>query len=774
MTSQRQFSLWKSLPVFLLGHRRLVLLLFFLLTLLFARGIPRLYIDNSLEGLFLESDPDLGVLNATVQEYGTELGMVVAFRPGEVFRNEFLHLADRLTREILQVEGVDDVYSVTRMDHIEAEGAEIRVCPLVPDLPASPEKMREARKNALEDPFVTGQILSEDGSTAALVIQFTHNIGDVNKTLAAVDDIQGILREQVGSSCEYHVSGLVAITAFMNRYCLMDLVTFLPVGIAIVFVILLAVFRTLAAVLTTLGAILLSVVWTLGLMGLMNVPITVTTTMLPVLILVIGVSDAVHLITQYYEGIAGGRQREDALKNAVYKVGTPCFLTSVTTAMGFSSLLLSNLRPVRDFGLYAALGIFFAFLIFIFLVPVFLSFLAPPRSGAVERLRAGRTTRVMERIAALTERHPWPVLFLSVGIIGLAAFGIVRIRVDTNYYEYFYESDPIVRSIRFIDRNLTGIEPLRILLHTQEPDGVKDPAFLEKVDALESYLQAYPEVSRVFGLPDPLRRMNRLLNEDRPEYEVLPGSREAAAQYLLLLSLAGGDEMLGFLTNADYSSVQVVAMLRLVGTTREGEILRELRQYLKERFSPEVSFELTDAAVLNPTLAHHLVNSQFKTFFLAFMLIFGAMTFLFRSVRVGLLTIVPNVLPVLVTAGLMGFAGITLNVVTVMVASIAIGIAVDDTIHILTRYRIERLETRDPSEAMRHTLASSGRAVVFTSVVFTAGFMITFFSRFKLPCHFGILCASIMVGALVADLLLLPALLRLTRPFKRMHETPGA
>lgn len=313
------------------------------------------------------------------------------------------------------------------------------------------------------------------------------------------------------------------------------------------------------------------------------------------------------------------------------------------------------------------------------------------------------------------------------------------------------------------------MEPLRILLHTHEPDGVKDPRFLEKVDALEAYLRAYPEVSRVFGLPDPLRRMNRLLNEDRPEYEVLPGSREATAQYLLLLSLAGGDEMLGFLTNADYSTVQVVAMLRLVGTTREGEILRELKRYLAEHFGPDgVTYELTDAAVLNPTLAHHLVNSHFETFGLAFVLIFGAMTLLFRSVRVGLLSIVPNVLPVLLTAGILGFAGITLNVVTVMVASIAIGIAVDDTIHILTRYRLERLEAPGPGEAMRRTLASSGRAVVFTSVVFTSGFMITFFSQFKIPFHFGILCASIMVGALLADLLILPALLRVVRPFRRV------
>jgi len=313
------------------------------------------------------------------------------------------------------------------------------------------------------------------------------------------------------------------------------------------------------------------------------------------------------------------------------------------------------------------------------------------------------------------------------------------------------------------------VEPLRILLHTHEPDGVKDPRFLEKVDALEAYLRAYPEVSRVFGLPDPLRRMNRLLNEDRPEYEVLPGSREATAQYLLLLSLAGGDEMLGFLTNADYSTVQVVAMLRLVGTTREGEILRELKRYLAEHFGPDgVTYELTDAAVLNPTLAHHLVNSHFETFGLAFVLIFGAMTLLFRSVRVGLLSIVPNVLPVLLTAGILGFAGITLNVVTVMVASIAIGIAVDDTIHILTRYRLERLEAPGPGEAMRRTLASSGRAVVFTSVVFTSGFMITFFSQFKIPFHFGILCASIMVGALLADLLILPALLRVVRPFRRV------
>ena len=353
--------------------------------------------------------------------------------------------------------------------------------------------------------------------------------------------------------------------------------------------------------------------------------------------------------------------------------------------------------------------------------------------------------------------------------MALGLYGITKIRVDTKFYDYFYESDPFVQSIQFIDRNLTGIEPLRILLHTGKEGGTKDPKFLKKVDALETFLRAYPEVSRVNAMPDLIRRMHRLMHRDDPEYDRLPESREVTAEYLFLLSLAGGDELMELLANDDLSTAHVVAMLRLVGTTRQEEILRDLERYLSEHFRADVSFQVTGAAAMNATIANHLVRSQIKTFAVAFVLIFCSMTLLFRSIQIGLISIIPNIIPITLTAGLMGFSGISLNVVTVMVASVAIGIAVDDTIHILARYRIEFGEGPDPEDAMKRTLLSSGRAVVFTSIVLMAGFLIPLFSKFRLPCYFGILAATTMVGALFGDLLLIPAILRVAKPFARIR-----
>ena len=769
MTSETDPLFLKRIAIFVLGRRRLCLLVFALITALFASGIPNLYIDNSMNNLFLAEDPNLELFDATIEEYGTELGMVIAFRPGKVFENEFLQTLDRVTQRIRDVENVERVFSLTHLDHIQARGEEIWIGPLVQHIPSPPDALKEAKERALADPFVKGNVLSGDASTTAVAIRFAYLPDDDTYGNIAVERVNRILAEEVGDRFEYHTSGIFTLVAVMNDYCLQDLEIFLPIGILLNILILSFVYRSAAGVLVTLGATSLSVMWTMGLMGLFHLPITVGTTMLPVLIMVISVSDAVHLITQYYEGIGHGQKKDKALETAIVKVGTPCFLTSITTGMGFSSLLLSDLRPVRDFGLFAAIGIFFAFVIFIFLVPVALSYLKTPSLQATNRLKTGRASRTMNRISRMTWNHPYKILVTGAVIMGLGIYGITKIRVDTKFYDYFYESDPFTQSIRFIDRNLTGIEPLRILLNTGREGGIKDPAFLRKVDDLEAFLRTYPEVSRVTAMPDLLRRMHRLMNEDNPEYERLPASREVIAEYIFLLSLAGGDELMELLANYDLSTAQVVAMLRLVGTSRQEAIVRDLEVYLEKNFQQPISCQTTGAAALNATIANHLVRSQIKTFAVAFVLIFCAMTLLFRSIRIGLLSIVPNIIPLTLTAGLMGFSGISLNVVTVMVASVAIGIAVDDTIHILAQYRLEFGENPDPAEAMRRTLLSSGRAVVFTSIVLMAGFLIPLFSKFRLPCYFGILASTTMVGALFGDLILTPAILRVARPFAKIR-----
>jgi hydrophobe/amphiphile efflux-3 (HAE3) family protein len=755
---------------FVLEHKYLCLVAFTLLTLLFLSGIPNLYIDNSMETLFLENNPQLEVFDLTLKEFGTELGAVVAFQPDVVFSNQFLSVLNHITGKIQEMEHVEAVYSLTHLDYIQAEGDVIRVGPLIPHLPVPEEKLKRIRRKALDDPFVVGHVVSEDATTAAIIIKFTYIPDDDTYCHIAVQKIREILAEEIKDSFEYHLSGIHVLVAVMNEYCLKDLKVFLPVGILVIFLVLAFVYRTFSGIIVTIGAILLTVLWTLGLMGLFHVPITVATTMLPLLIMVISVSDAVHLITQYYEGIAHGQDKLPAIKTAVYKVGTPCFLTSLTTAIGFSSLLLSELQPVRDFGLYAAIGIFFAFVISIILVPIAFFYLPPPTLNTVKRLRAGRLTRAMERIAGITHNHPYTILGWSGIIMVLGIFGITKIRVDTTFFDYFYRSDPAIQSINFIDRHLTGIEPLRILLHTGEKDGSKNPAFLKKVDNLEAFLRNYPEVSRVFAMPDLLKRLHRLLHGDAPAYDRLPESRELVAEYLLLLSLAGGDELMEFLASWDLSTVQVVAMMRLVGSKRQTEILKDLEAHISKYFDTTISYEMTDSAALNPILANNLVHSQIKTFSLSLLLIFITMSILFRSIQIGLLCIIPNIIPLTISAGLMGLSGITLNVVTVMVASIAIGIAVDDTIHILTRYRIEFYESSDPTGAMTKTLSSSGRAIVFTSIVLMAGFLIPLFSSFRLPCYFGILGATTMAGALFADLFVLPALFRVSRPFLRIQE----
>ncbi|RME06404.1 MAG: hypothetical protein D6812_01685 [Deltaproteobacteria bacterium] len=433
-------------------------------------------------------------------------------------------------------------------------------------------------------------------------------------------------------------------------------------------------------------------------------------------------------------------------------------MTSATTAVGFASLTVSEIVPIREFGYFAAFGVAAAFVIAIVLTPIALSFLR--RIEVRQQRRKASLQGLLAWIAEVNERHPGKVAGISGILCLLAAFGIPRIAVETNFLEFFKKDDPAVFQVRFIEEHLTAIDILKIVLDGGEPGAFKEPERLAFLEALRAFLEAQPEITRTIAIPDFLKKVNQAFHDGDPQAYRLPETRQAVSQYLLLFE--GDDraeEELARLINFDRSRVRVTALVKMIGSRDQEALLGRIASWMKAHCPPGIHFDFSGAVKISATVMNSVVNAQIESFALALVMITGMMILMLRSWKLGLVSMIPNVLPILLTLGLMGWAAIPLNIATAMTASIAIGLAVDDTIHFLSRYQIERKRLGDPRAAIRTTLLSVGPALITTSVVLFFGFFISIFSSTRPSIHFAILAAVTIVTALLADLFLTPVCL---------------
>ncbi|MDP8223068.1 MAG: MMPL family transporter, partial [Candidatus Lernaella stagnicola] len=499
---------------------------------------------------------------------------------------------------------------------------------------------------------------------------------------------------------------------------------------------------------------------------LMNRSLNLVTNIIPPLVLVIGLAVIVHVLNRYEEAYRRiGRQRE-ALIEAVAHLVHPCFLTSLTTAIGFASLAISRIKPIRETGLLAAFGVMMAFVISIALAPAILSRLKPPVGRERRSPRHDAVDRVLQACARLVVRRPRLVLVVSFVTTGLAIVGMTQLTVETNLIEYFKPESRIRSSFRFLQEHISGANSLEFFLEADRDEAMIEPEVLRAVEALQREMEKSPRVTSTQSLADLVKLLNRALHGDDEAFFRIPDTREEVAQLLLLLSMSDDRGGLDHFTDLNYRHGRIAARM----TTVPSQVLRgwldHFNAFADETFPDYVHAAATGEVVLYVNMERELVAGQLKGFAIAIIIIIACVVLVFWSWRVGAYSMYPNIMPVAMTLGLMGLARIPINLATCMIPSIAIGIAVDDTIHFLARFRAEYRAQQQPdiAAAIHVTLATTGRAMVITSVVLFGGFLVLLASQFQPNLYFGALTALTMVWALLADLLTVPALLVVLRP----------
>jgi predicted RND superfamily exporter protein len=705
-------------------------------------------VDNSVEIWFLEDDPTLVAYHEFQETYGNDEVVVIALSDPETMLDArgYARLREAGDRA-LAVQGIAEVTSLTTVLDVRADGFDIEIEPLIPQEVPDHQALRE---HVLDDPVLVHTLISEDGKTA-LVLARMEAMGDID---ARRDGILAELELALGD-IPHRSAGIGVIYAALNQLATVDSAVFIGASYGLIVLLLLLLYRRILPVIVTFAIVGVGAAWLMGAYGAAGRDINMVTMVLPTLVTIIGVSDCVHILGH---AAAEARKhpempRRERVAKAVGFMFWPCLFNTLTTAMGFLALTTAPMAVVRDLGMFAAIGLFAAFVAAIVGCTFALQW-----SGAEPRdSDRGWLARGVSWLSEMGLRRPGAVL-AGTGLMTLVcAIGAARLEVDTYSIDFLYDDHPVKQDSAAIEEAFGYTMPLEIVVRTEDP---LDPEVLAAVRAWTDAATEHPDIDWGRSLVDVVERLNMVLTDGEEANRVVPASAAAVEQGLLLYSGDGGDDLERWRTD---DSLRVTFGMRMMSARGMESTLEDV---LAVAEMPEgVTLVPSGYLPLYVRMMDYIVVSQLRSFGLAFVIVFGLLALLFRSHRVAALAVPANLLPILFVLGVMGVAGIRLDVATVTIAAIVLGLVVDDTVQFLYRFRAELAESPDDHEAaVRRTIDGIGRTLAITTIVLALGFSVLGLAEVKSVAYFGVLISLSLVFALLCDVLVLPAIIVLVKP----------
>ncbi len=652
--------------------------------------------------------------------------------------------------------------------------ASLGVSPAIEGDTVTAEEAEALRAAVGDSPLLRGQLVSNDDTTTAVAIQLGRDVTRNDDIAAAVYTVEAFLTgHPPPDGVAVHLGGLPYLrTAVIDRMRA-DQSVMLPASIIVCILILLIAFRWLPAMILPTVAVVISAVMLVGGMAAVGEPFNILNNIIPLVVIIIGISNAIHLINRFGEELREGHERDEAARLAVLTMTVACFLTSFTTAVGFASLVVSRTEILRSFGITAAIGVMLAYVVTITFLPAALTMVRrpPPNSGAAQE---GVFEDSVEAVTRLVMRHPWPVLGLTaVTLVASVLIGSTVV-IDNRVLDQFSEQDEIYQNTRLIEDKLTGVRPLEVFLTSDEPGRFDDPEVLNAIDRVKRWALQQEGVIGALSYADFLREVRTAMSGDTSTRDRELQSR-SQVELLRNLLTAGERNPVAPWVNDTRDNARLRVQLRDVGAQATIAFAAELQAELDRELGgfDHLEVRLTGDAYTSALGLDAVITDLAGSLLLAVVIIFSFMTLLFRSLRLGLLSIPPNITPLVFTLSYMALAGIPLNAATVIIFSVSIGLAVDGTIHVLARFREEAFGATDIDAALIRAARGTGKAIVLTGLSLMLGFGVMLLSSFPPVRNFGILIGVTVFGTLIATILVLPALLKVgARPIdaKRLAE----
>lgn len=737
-----------------------------------ASGLPGLRFADDFRTYFGPSNPELVAFEEMEATYAKSDNILFVVRPagGEVFTPQVLASLETLTEEAWQLPYASRVDSITNFQHSWADGDELTVEDLVRGgAGLGPEALAEKRAIALAEPALAGLLLAPDAATAGInvVFQFPRrSTAEVPEAVAAARALARRLESEAPGT-RVALSGVAMLSNAFSESGQRDAATLMPVMIAVVILSMVIALRSLTAALATFAVVALSATTALGLAGHLGIELSPVAVTAPTIIMTLAIADGVHILVSMLAALREGVARAPAIVESVRINFVAVLVTSLTTIVGFLSLNFADAPPFHDLGNITALGIAAALVFSLTFLPALVSVL-PIRAGRPASRPAGRPGAGsalpdrLDRFGGWIVRRRRGVLAVSAAAAAAAIGCLPLLELDDRWIHYFDPRVEFRRDADFTDEHLTGLYLVELSVPAGEPEGISDPEYLAVLEAFTRWLRGQEGVRHVTSYTDIVKRLNQNLHGDRPAFYALPAERDEAAQYLLLyeLSLPFGLDLNDRIA-VDRSATRVTANLGGGVTTRETRaLLARAERWFERHAPPRMQPTPSGLGVMFAHISERNIASMLRGNVLAVLLIAGILSLALRSVGLGLLSLVPNTVPILMTYGIWALAAGEVGMAAAMVSVCSLGIIVDDTVHFLTKYlRARRERGLDRPAAVRYAFRTVGSAIVATTAILTAGFLVLALSTFRINLELGLLTALAIVLALLADFFLLPSLL---------------
>lgn len=751
----------------------LAMVLVLLVMVLCSIGAKNLYFRGDFRIFFSQDNPQMQAFERMQAQFNKSDNMLVAVVPadGDVFSPEVLTVVKKLTDAAWQTPFSLRVDSITNFQHTEAQDDDLLVEDLLLDVAdLNEEKISKIKNVVLNEPALVKRLVSEDGLMTAVNITVQLPEKNQNQEVADVYNHVVALTEKLAAehpTVQFKLAGVIALNNAFTAEAQHDASLLVPMMFVTIVLILALMLRSALAAFAVVIIIILTISSTLGLAGWAGVFLSTATVNVPTLVMTLAVADSVHLIASTQFLMRQGHAKPEAIRQAMLLNAMPVFITSATTAIGFITLNFSEVPILRDFGNMVAVGVMLAWLLTVSLLPALLTLL-PISAGHESKDFSG-----MDALAEFVIRRPGPILVGTVVLTLLGGYLTMQNRINDEAVKYFSQNTEYRQAVDVMEERLGGVSLMDFSIETGIESGVNEPAFIAAIDAFGDYLQGLPEVKHVSRISDTYKRLNKSMHGDDPAYYRLPESPELAAQYLLMyeMSLPFGLDLSNQL-DLDKSATKVGITMQNLGSKEMTAIEDKALGWFREHY-PQYQIEASSTALMFAHIGERNMASMMQSLPLAAVLISGLLMLSLRSWKLGTISLLPNMVPALLGFGVWQLLSGEINLGLSVVASMSLGIIVDDTVHFLAKYQHARQEGRSAEDAVRYAFHSVGWALVVTTVVLVIGFSVLLLSDFRLNSDMGLLTGIILLIALIVDFLFLPAvLLKLDRkPYKTLSST---
>jgi len=695
--------------------------------------------------------------------FGINDGIIVAIENQKgIFNTSTLDTLKQLTKRLQKMDEIEksDVTSLYTADNIIGTEDGMDVKAFYKRVPKSDEKLNELKLNVENNEMTFGRLVSFDETVTVIIAEIKDDVFTqefYNEILALADSYET-------DDIKIHVAGRPIVEGTMALLGPADMKKMVPIVLLVITLVLFFMLRSVKSTLLTMAVVFFSVLWAFGLMAAVNIPIYAVSTMIPVMLIAIGVADGIHLYShlQLFLRKNPDASKKEATIDMLQHMWKPVIMTSITTAVGFISLLTSQVYPIKYFGIFTAFGVLMAMVFSLVLIPAGIMIFGLPKVKKTVKKESKKEFNLAYSFTATVLKRKSVSIFATAAIIILSIVGMQKIWINSSFLDKFEKDSDIVLTDKFINNHFGGTTTLNLILDSEgEKDVFKNPEVLKLTDRMQSKLENDLEVvGNSFTLTDYTKRMNKVMNADKEEFNKIPDNRDLVAQYLLLYEMSGDPENLNKVVDYDYAKLNVTFQLKSDNSKAINSAIALIDSYEDDFEKHGITMNYAGSGYKGLVFTDLILEGQIMSLVLSLIIVIVLLSLMFKNYKIGLIGAVPIIITALISFGIMGFLNIPLNTTTALLSSIAIGIGIDYAVHFIEQYRFNASKSDDKLIVAQKTMAHSGRAISFNAIVVIAGFMVLVFSVFPPNRELGALVSLNMFTSFIGTVTIMLVLLK--------------